>query len=301
MGKALHDAFAVSKKVFDEVEEATGTPIARVCFEYDEDTLRQTQNAQLALYTCGLAAWSALEDRLEGRLPVAMAGHSIGEYAALVAAGALDVATGARLVTRRGELMASSGRERPGTMAAVLGLDREPLDEVCSACTTDSEVVVVANDNSPGQLVISGDVAAVGRAGSMASERGAKRVLPLNVSGAFHSPLMEPSARQMGEALRVATFTGTRGPKVYANVTAEPQTDPTRWPYMLEEQLRAPVQWYPSVLAMRRDGITTFVECGVGEVLCGLLKRIDREALGLKVNDPTSLDETVAKLQEVQA
>jgi [acyl-carrier-protein] S-malonyltransferase len=300
MGRALFDAFDVAKAVFREVEEATGTPVARICFEADDATLRQTQNAQLALYTCGLAAWRALEERLDGRMPQAMAGHSIGEYAAVVASGGLGLADGARLVARRGELMAQSGGERPGTMAAALGLERAALDEVCRVASTPDQAVVVANDNSPGQLVISGDVEAVQRASALAAERGAKRVVPLNVSGAFHSPLMEPSALLMGEALRTAEFGPSSGPAVYCNVTGEPQRDPAQWPFILEEQLRAPVLWHSTVLAMRRDGIATFVECGAGEVLTGLLRRIDREATGLKVVDPVTLEDAVACLREVR-
>jgi [acyl-carrier-protein] S-malonyltransferase len=297
MGRALHEAFPEARAVFTEVSDAAGTDVARLCFESDDDTLCQTQNAQLALYTSGVAAYACLFSRL-GAPARAVAGHSIGEYAALAAADVLDVADGARLVKLRGELMATSGKDRPGTMAAVLGFERADLEAVCREASTPDSVAVIANDNCPGQLVISGDVAAVERAGKLASERGAKRVLPLNVSGAFHSPLMEEPARRMGEALRKVEFTvADWAPRVYSNVTAEPADVPNAWPLLLETQLKNPVRWTESVRnIVREQGARVFVECGVGEVLSGLIRRIDGEAVTLKVNDPESLEGTIEAL-----
>ncbi len=249
----------------------------------DEETLRQTQNAQLALYTCGVAAYRILGDKA-----TAFAGHSVGEYAALAAAGVLTVEDGARLVHRRGELMASVGNDRPGGMAAVLGLERAALEAVCLEASEGDEVAVIANDNCPGQLVISGDKSAVERAGALASEAGAKRVLPLNVSGAFHSPLMAEPARRMREALDGVQF--QTGAAVFANVTAGRQEYPAKWPDLLERQLMSPVRWTESVQAMIASSVTTFIECGVGEVLCGLIKRIDREVTTQAVFDLASLE-----------
>jgi [acyl-carrier-protein] S-malonyltransferase len=294
MGRELFDSNVVARGVFDELSGATGIDLARLCFESDEETLRQTQNAQIALATVSLAAWRALED-LAGPEVTGMAGHSVGEYAALAAAGALPMAHAAKLVQIRGRLMAEAGQATPGTMAAVLGLEREELEAVCREA---GGVVVVANDNCPGQLVISGERDAVDRAGTLASAAGAKRVLPLNVSGAFHSPLMEGPAERMAEALVGVEFAAESIP-VYSNVLAEPMTDMERWPRLLVQQLHSPVRWTESVQAMIRDGIDTFVECGSGEVLSGLVRRIDRNVRTLKVNDPGSLEEAAAALTKV--
>lgn len=290
MGRELEASHGAARAVFDAVGEATGIDVRALCFESGEETLRQTQNAQLALFTCGVAAWRCFHEAA----PVAavFAGHSVGEYAALAAAGVLDLRDGARLVRRRGELMAQSGAERPGTMAAVLGLERDALETVCAETSLGEGVVVVANDNCPGQLVISGDVEAVRRASVAAAEAGAKRVLPLNVSGAFHSPLMEASAAELGRSLGEVPFHAGR--TVFANVTASPETDPAAWPGLLEEQLKRPVRWTETVQAMREGGVVRMVECGVGDVLCGLARRIDRELACSAVHDQASLADAVA-------
>jgi [acyl-carrier-protein] S-malonyltransferase len=293
MGKDLFDTCGAARAVFEEVARASGIDIAKLCFEADDDTLRQTQNAQLALYTCGVAAWRVLAEKLPSSSPAYMAGHSIGEYAALACCGIVSVEDGARLVRKRGEVMAESGRVRPGGMAAILGLERGALEEVCKAASTGSEVVVIANDNCPGQMVISGDKEAVGRACGLATEKGAKRALPLNVSGAFHSPLMEEPAKAMREVLAQTTFKASAGPVVVGNVSAQPVTDASQWSTLLEEQLRRPVRWNESVQAMLAAGVTTFVECGGGEVLSGLIKRIDKEAVCLKVADGASAAEAL--------
>lgn len=294
MGRDLHDTFPIARAVFDRVSDATGIDARRICFELDEDTLRQTQNAQLALYTCGVAAASVLVEGL-GCGPTLLAGHSVGEYAALAAGGIVSIEDGARLVRRRGELMAAEGGIRPGTMAAVLGLDREVLESVCHRAGGESSTVVVANDNCPGQLVISGDRDAVERAGALASESGAKRILPLNVSGAFHSPLMHEASVKMRAALDQATFAS--GLAVVANVTAKEERDPAQWPDLLQLQLVSPVRWTESVGEMIARGTRTFVECGVGEVLCGLIRRIDRDVTTLAVYDSVSLDSALAVLR----
>jgi [acyl-carrier-protein] S-malonyltransferase len=292
MGQDLRLANVVAQRVFEEVSEAVGLDVAALCFESDEETLRRTDNAQIALFTVGVAAWRAFED-LAAPDVAAMAGHSVGEYAALVASGSLPIAVAARLVRTRGQLMAKAGEVAPGTMAAVLGLERDPLEAICAEA---EGIVVVANDNCPGQLVISGEVDAVRRAGELATERGAKRVLPLNVSGAFHSPLMESSGREMAAALEGVEFSAEAIP-VYSNVLAEPSLDMERWPRLLEEQLWSPVRWTETIQNMARDGIGTFVECGSGEVLSGLARRIDKSLIALKVNDMASLAETAQALQ----
>ena len=172
--------------MFDSISAATGVDVATLCFESDEETLRQTQNAQIALYTCSMSAWACLNSHTQGVTTIdGFAGHSVGEDAALAASGTITLEEGARLVQTRGQIMAQAGSRHPGTMAAVLGLERPELEKVCESV---DGVVVIANDNCPGQLVISGEVEAVAKASRQASESGAKRVLPLNVSGAFHSP-----------------------------------------------------------------------------------------------------------------
>lgn len=293
MGKELHDTCAEAREVFARASDASGVDVRTLCFDTDEETLRQTQNAQLALYTCGVAAWECLHARAPQLAPL-FAGHSVGEYAALAAARVLSVEDGARLVQRRGDLMARSGNLRPGTMAAVLGLERADLDAVCAEATEGDSVAVVANDNCPGQLVISGDVDAVRRASELASSRGAKRVLPLNVSGAFHSPLMREAAQAMGEALRLVAFAA--GAAVVSNVTAQPVTDASQWPGLLERQLESPVRWTESIGAIRAAGVQVQIECGVGEVLGGLARRIDKEIEGMRVSDPESLEAAVVKV-----
>lgn len=291
MGKELYDLRPESREVFRVVSEATGVDAAKLCFETDEETLRQTQNAQLALYTCGVAAWSCLAAHLQGEVTVdAAAGHSVGEYAALAAAEVVTVEEGARLVQKRGQIMSQA---KAGTMAAVLGLERAALEQVCEDTPG---VVVIANDNCPGQLVISGEVRAVERAGENATAAGAKRVLPLNVSGAFHSPLMDESATEMRTALDAATFAPGKL-RVFSNVTAQPVVRDGVWPDLLERQLKSPVRWTETIQNMLNEGVTTFIECGVGDVLSGLLKRIDREAKGLRVNDLNTLEETVGAIR----
>jgi [acyl-carrier-protein] S-malonyltransferase len=287
MGRELFEAREEARDVFTRVHEATGVDTEELCFRLDEESLRQTQNAQLALYTCGLAAFRCLPDSVKVE---AVAGHSVGEYAALAASGALTVEDSARLVKVRGDLMAKSGETWPGTMAAVLGLDRDLLQ---AACDSAEGIVVIANDNCPGQLVISGEVSAVEAAGEKAKELGAKRVLPLNVSGAFHSPLMEAPAIEMGKALREASWSRP-AITVYANVTASPLDGD--YATTLERQLLKAVRWTESVRHMVRDGVDTFIECGVGEVLSGLIRRTDKEVRTLQVNDPASLEATVAAL-----
>jgi [acyl-carrier-protein] S-malonyltransferase len=266
MGKDVFDASNAAREVFENVSTTLGFDVAKLCFESDEETLRATNNAQIALYTVGVATYAASEFAAD-----VFAGHSIGEYAALVCSGTLSLEDGARLVQKRGELMASAGDLTPGTMAAVLGLEIPIITETLAKV---DGIVVVANDNCPGQTVISGAVEAVASAIPLLQEAGAKRVLPLNVSGAFHSPLMTEPSRQMAQALANAVF--QKGKPVYANVTTRPIEDPSDWRQTLEQQLRDQVRWTDSVRNMIADGVTEFIEFGPGEVLCGMLKRIDK-------------------------
>jgi [acyl-carrier-protein] S-malonyltransferase len=286
MGKEIFESSEAARHVFAIVSEAVEKNIETLCFETDEDTLRSTENAQLALYTVGVATYEAFREA-GAPAPVVTAGHSVGEYAALAAAGCVTVADGAKLVAKRGDLMARSGSLRKGAMAAVLGMEDEALEALCAEMSRDGHAVVPANFNSPGQIVISGDESAVAEACEKAKAAGAKRCIPLNVSGAFHSPLMHEAASSMAEALANVAFAESTIP-VIANVTAQPEHD---WRRLLEEQLRAPVRWTASVRTMRETGVDTFIECGPGDVLTGLLRRIDPDATGIALNSASSVQE----------
>jgi [acyl-carrier-protein] S-malonyltransferase len=279
MGQALFDAHAQARTVFATVSESTGMDVANLCFSADAETLTLTQNAQIALFTCGVAAYQCFV--ASGRTANLFAGHSIGEYAAIVCSGALSIEDGAKLVQKRGELMSQA---EAGAMAAVLGLDRAQVEAVLAGV---DGVVVVANDNCPGQLVISGEVGAVESAMVAVKEAGAKLVKQLNVSGAFHSPLMLDASIAMRKALDGASF--GEGLPVYSNVTASRVTDPTLFPELLEKQLCGSVNWTPQVQKMIADGMTSAFEFGSGNVLAGLMKRIDKEVLVTVVEDTEGL------------
>ena len=233
--------------------------------------MKQTNVTQPALYVHSLAAMAVLEAR--GVQPAMTAGHSLGEYSALAAAGAVSYEDGLRLVSLRGELMATADDGRPGTMAAVLGMGADALVALCDEVTREGDgIVVCANFNAPGQVVISGDEAAVAQAMARATEEGARRVVPLPVGGAFHSPLMEDARAGLADALRDLAIRPPRCP-VYLNVTAEPTTDPDAIRARLLEQLTSPVRWAQTLERMHADGAQRFVEVGAGKVLSGLVRR----------------------------
>lgn len=273
MGADLYEHFESARARFDEANEVLGFALTEIMFSDAEDAadrLRQTEITQPALYLHSLVAMTVLEGK--GSLPNMAAGHSLGEYSALAACGALSFADGLRAVHRRGQVMAQAGVVRPGAMAAVLGLDDDVLDKLCVDASEEGDVAVPANYNSPGQLVISGDRGAVERASEAAKAAGAKRVLPLPVSGAFHSPLMEYAVVGLGEALQALEIHVPRCP-VYLNVTAKPSTDPIEIRQHLLDQLTSPVRWAQSLEQMKTDGASRFVEVGSGNVLSGLVKR----------------------------
>jgi len=243
--------------------------------DVDKRRLRQTQITQPALFVHSMAALAAAGDRLGS--PDMVAGHSLGEYSALAAAGALTFEDGLRIVRLRGELMAGAGDERPGTMAAILGMDDADVEQLCKDASLEEadgtgEIVQPANFNSPGQIVISGDLKAVARAVELAPERGARRALALPVSGAFHSPLMEFATKGLSDGLAALEISRPKCP-VYLNVTAEPTQDPDEIRQRLIDQLTAPVRWAQSLRAMQEGGATRYVEIGAGKVLSGLVKR----------------------------
>jgi [acyl-carrier-protein] S-malonyltransferase len=271
MGCDLHQAFPAARRLFQEADETLSLPLSRLCFEGPEETLRQTINAQPAIMVVSLAGLEAAKEEgcLREGSAAFMAGHSLGEYTALVAAGALSLGDGLRLVRERGRLMQEAGEKVPGTMAAILGLSEDEVADVCRQ--TGAEV---CNLNSPGQIVVGGSVAAVTQAMEMAKARGARQAIRLNVSGAFHSSLMRPAAEGMAQALAQAHFAPPRVP-IVANSTARPLTAIEAIQEELMQQLHRPVLWQRSVERMIEEGVTTFVEIGPGRVLTSLIRRIN--------------------------
>lgn len=273
MGRDLYDASSAARQVFETVDQATGVALSALAFEGPADELTQTHNAQPALLAHSAAAWAMVSDVLSPHVRGA-AGHSLGEFSAYHTAGALDVAHAARVVRRRGQLMYETGTARPGTMAAIIGTLGTPIAELCEQATAEGALVVPANYNSPEQVVISGERAGVERAMELAKAAGAKRCLPLPVSGAFHSPLMAPAAEGLNQALQAADMQDPRIP-VFANVDASPVTRADAARDLLVQQLTAPVQWTRVMEALvQAYPDATFVELGTGTVLSGLARRI---------------------------
>jgi [acyl-carrier-protein] S-malonyltransferase len=295
MARDLAEAYPEARAALAAVDDALGAPLARLMFDGPADELTRTDNAQPALLAHGAAAWAVVRERAAGRV-LAAAGHSLGEFTAYHAAGALALPAAARLVRRRGELMAASGSERPGAMAALLGDPSRPVEEICEQATREAGVVVPANYNSPGQLVISGEVAGVERAMALAKEAGVKRALRLNVSGAFHSPLMAVARPGLEEALDAAGLADPAFP-VYANVTAGPVTAAAEARALLARQLTAPVRWTEVARALAADfPDATFVELGPGTVLAGLVKKCAPGATVLPGGTAADLEALLSKL-----
>ena len=279
MGKDLYDAFPAAREAFATADEALGQndpgapSLSSLCFNGPAEELTLTHNAQPALLAHGAAVWAVVRDRLLPRVRAA-AGHSLGEFTAYLAAGTFTLHDAIRLVRRRGDLMYESGVRRPGAMAALLGDLKDPIESICARATSEAGLVSPANFNSPGQVVISGEEAGVERAMALAKEAGAKRAIRLNVSGAFHSALMETASDGLSQAVAATPFTNPRFP-VYANVNAEPVTLADRARQLLLQQLTRPVRWSEEVTAMaERMPDAVFVEMGPGSVLTGLVKKI---------------------------
>ena len=277
MGKDLADAFPVARGVFGEVDAALGYDLSRLCFEGPADGLTETRNAQPALFAHGAAVWALLKDALHP-LVRAAAGHSLGEFTAYHAADAISLPGAARLVRRRGELMFETGTSRPGTMAAILGTTTTPIDEICKRATKEAGQVVPANYNTDEQTVISGEIAGVERAMELAKEAGAKRAIKLPVSGAFHSPLMQPAVVGLTDAIATSAFTDPLFP-VFSNVTADASTTSVDAKDLLLRQLTSPVLWSTEMRNIARyfpDAL--YVEMGPGSVLTGLMGRLVKGA-----------------------
>ena len=281
MGKDLYDNFDSVKVLFKQADDAVGFPITRIFFEGPEEELRKTSNAQPALVAVSIACLRAAQEVGGKNLPAPsfMAGHSLGEYTALAAANVIDFGTAVFLAKERGCLMYEAGLKTPGGMMAIIGLEEAVLAEICRETGT-----VIANINSPGQLVISGAAENIAKAGEMAKARGASRAIPLQVSGAFHSPSMQPAVDGMTQILAKVTFKDPAVP-ILANVTAQPLTRGSQIKDELLKQLCSGVQWQRSVEYMIRQDVGRFIEIGPGKVLAGLIKRISRDVEIVNVGD----------------
>ena len=296
MGCDLHDAFPAARAVFEEVDEALGESLSGLMFEGDESELTLTRNAQPALMAVSLAAIRALEAggawRLQERAAF-VAGHSLGEYTALAAAGCLALADAARLLRLRGEAMQAAVPVGAGAMAALIGADLAQAEDIATAAAG-GEVCVVGNDNAPGQVVVSGAASAVERAVALAPEHGVRRAVMLPVSAPFHSPLLEPAAETMAAAFEEVPFMPLAVP-VVANVTARPVRDASAVPALLVRQVTAMVRWRESVLHMANEGVDTLIEVGGGKVLTGLARRIDRSLSASSVGTAAEVDALLAQ------
>ncbi|ABC82519.1 ACP S-malonyltransferase [Anaeromyxobacter dehalogenans] len=295
MGKDLHDAFPEAREIFEEVDEALGEKLSALCFGGPEDQLKLTANTQPSILTVSSAAAAVLAN--QGLVPDFVAGHSLGEYSALVAVGACGAAEAARAVRARGTFMQEAVPAGQGAMSAVLGLDPARVREICAAVASETgQVVSPANYNEPAQTVIAGAAGAVEQAGARLKEAGAKRVLPLPVSAPFHSALMAPVKARLEPVLRGIAWKAPLRP-VVTNVEAKPNQDAARVVPLLVEQVTAPVRWIECVEELVRLGVTRVVEVGPGKVLSGLIRRIDRSVEAFNVEDRASLEKTLAALK----
>jgi len=285
MGKDLYEEFPIARQIFDRAEELLQFPLKEICFEGPEDRLKQTRYTQPAIYVHSYVVYRLLEER--GIHPSAAAGHSLGEYSAFVSAGAIEFEDGLRLVKIRGELMQKSGEVHTGTMAAIIGLEKDAVEAVCQEASQ-TGLVQPANFNSPGQIVVSGTIPGVQKAMEIAKARGARIVKQLPVSGAFHSPLMKEALEGLEEALSGTQLMDANIP-VYCNVTAQPVKNADEIRDLLQRQILSPVLWEDIIRNMIQDGYTDFLEVGPGKVLTGLLKRIDRSVVGVPLDSRENL------------
>lgn len=290
MGADFAESFSVARETFEQADEILGFGLSRVCFEGPSDELDQTVNTQPALYVCSIAIWRTLQELLPLAQPAFMAGHSLGEFSALTAADALTFEAGLRLVQARGRFMQGAGEANPGAMAAILALDIRQVDSLCAEVSEETgQVVVLANDNCPGQVVVSGNIAAVDRLIERASAAGARRAVKLSVSVAAHSPLMAAALEGFLEVVHSTAFSPP-APPVYGNVRAQPLETAADIKTELDQQLTRSVRWTESMRSIIDAGAETFIEIGSGSVLAGLMRRIDRSKARFSLNSARSLE-----------
>lgn len=297
MGQDLYQENEQVKQSFQKADQKLAFALSNLIFNGPQEELTITYNAQPALLTAGYAFFTALKEA--GIKPDYTAGHSLGEYTALAAAGAISFEDAVYTVRKRGEFMEAAVPNKQGTMAAILGMDRDLLTEVTEEVTASGDTVQLANINCPGQIVISGTREGVNQAMVQAKEKGAKRALPLDVSGPFHSSLMKPAAEKLNDVLNEVSIVQASIP-VISNVTAQPINEPNEIKEKLIEQLYSPVLWEDSVKTLLALGVDTFVEVGPGKVLSGLIKKVDRSAKLYNVSDLESLAKTIEALKEEQ-
>jgi len=286
MGWDLYNSYASAKEVFDEADATLGFPLSQLCFEGPEAELTRTDNVQPAILATSIACLKAAQQQASNEdlpSPSFVAGHSLGEYTALVAADVLSLSDAVRLVRERGRLMHQAGEKNQGSMLAIMGLEKSAVEDVCLQSGTE-----ISNINCPGQIVISGAVDALTEASKLAKFKNARRVIPLKVSGAFHSSLMEPIIDEFSEAMSSFVFHPPAIP-IIANVTAQPLTDVNSIREELLYQLRRCIQWQPSVEFMVQDGVNSFYEIGPRRVLCGLIKRINSEVQTFSISGVESI------------
>ncbi len=322
MGEDIFTSSAAARRVFEAVDNALGFSLSTLCFQGPEGSLRETINAQPAIVTVSLACLAAFQEALSPDnamwtsplLPAYTAGHSVGEYAALVTAGAIDLPAAARLVRERGRLMHHEGSVCASGMAAIIGMDTETLQAICQEATQQLQTelaatgeldahshpglgkVAIANYNAPGQIVISGEQRAINRAGELAKARGAKRVIPLAVSAAFHSPVMQPAAEQMTHVLATAPLTDVTLP-IISNIHATPMTSAQEMRTELAQQIAASVQWTRTIEYLAQAGVTIFIEIGPGQALTGMVKRIVKGVTTLNIGSQVEIEKAVAQVQ----
>jgi len=290
MGADFAQTYSVARETFEQADEILGFGLSRICFNGPSDQLDQTVITQPALYVCSIAIWRVLQELLPTARPSWMAGHSLGEYSALTAADALSFEDGLRLVHARGRFMQQAGDDNPGAMAAVLALDTAQVETLCAEVSAETgQVVVLANDNCPGQAVVSGNIVAVDQLIERASDAGARRAVKLSVSVAAHSPLMAPALESFLEVVHSTVFSPPAVP-VYGNVTAQPLESVAGIQTELDQQLTQSVHWTESMRAIIDAGAETFIEIGSGTVLAGLMRRIDRSKARVSLNTVEALD-----------
>lgn len=321
MGADIFSSSPAARRVFESVDEALGFPLSQLCFAGPDETLRETINAQPAIVTVSLALLAALQEALTEQAPTSTpswtapltpaftAGHSVGEYAALVASGSLELTDAVRLVRERGRLMHHEGTVCLGSMAAIIALDEAVLQEVCQEATATASAnksgthpgegqVAIANYNAPGQVVISGEINALNLAMQLAKARGAKKVMPLSVSGAFHSPVMQPAAAGLAKAIATTPVNDAQIPLI-GNIQATPLTSAEAIREELAQQIAASVQWTRSVEYLVSEGVTTFIEIGPGQALTGMVKRIAKGSTLMNVSSGAEVAKVASTIREM--